>query len=572
MIDCLILGHHDADFAEYVRMVRAMDQRSGAYRDLDLAFVEYEGKPYRALDLLSRFQPGWGRPGFRPLFNTDLLWPTITYLGSFLARRGFTFDYVNAFHLEREVLRDKLLAGDVRTVAITTTLYVSPHPILEIVSFIRALDTGVKVVIGGPFIANQATLVEDEASFGRMFELLGGDFYVISQEGESTLAGLLAALRDGGDPAQVPNLAYRGADGRFVRTAAVRESNPLDENPIDYSLFPAAEVGPFVALRTAKSCPFSCAFCGFPQRAGKYVYDDVEGVERHLDALREVGTVTTLTFLDDTFNVPPKRFKELLRMMIRNNYGFYWNSFYRSDHGDAETIDLMARAGCEGVFLGVESGSDAMLKRMNKTSRRHNYLAAIPAFRAAGISTYASLIVGFPGETLETVQESWDLVEEARPDFFRAQLWYCDPMTPIWAQRAEHGVQGSAFNWTHATMDAPTACDLIERLFLEVEGSLWLPQWGFEQWSTFYLQRRGMSLPQVKTFVRRFNDLVREKLVHGGPTAQHGALIDRLAASTRLGGPDADAEVPHPAVGLDALATTGADTTSNDDARQEFRF
>jgi radical SAM superfamily enzyme YgiQ (UPF0313 family) len=91
----------------------------------------------------------------------------------------------------------------------------------------------------------------------------------------------------------------------------------------------------------------------------------------------------------------------------------------------------MGKAGCEGVFLGVESGSDQMLERMNKTARRADYMKSIPLLRQAGISTYASLIVGFPGETLETVQETMSFVEEARPDFFRAQLWYCDPLTPI---------------------------------------------------------------------------------------------------------------------------------------------
>lgn len=568
MIDCLILGHHDADFADYVRMVRAMDPRSGAYRDLDLAFIEHEGKPYRALDILSRLQPGWGKPGFRPFFNTDQLWPTITYLGSYLARHGFTFDYVNAFHLQRETLRQKLLAGNVRTVAITTTLYVSPHPILEIVSFIRGLDTGVEVVLGGPYIANQAAMATDEASLCQLFDFLGADYYVISQEGELALGRLLRALKEGGDLSQVDNLAYR-RHGRFVRTASSREANALEENPVDYSLFPTAEIGEFVALRTAKSCPFACSFCGFPKRAGKYVFEGVEAVERHLDALRAVGTVSTLTFLDDTFNVPPKRFRELLQMMIRNGYGFHWNSFYRSDHGDAETIELMARAGCEGVFLGVESGSDSMLKRMNKTSRRHNYLQAIPAFREAGISTYASLIVGFPGETLETVQESWDLVEETRPDFFRAQLWYCDPMTPIWDRREELGVRGSAFNWTHDTMDVATACDLIDRLFLSVTGSLWLPQWGFEQWSTFYLQRRGMPIEQVKTFVRSFNALVREKLVHGGESPAHAELMERLALSCRFdaAGDGAVPRAPTPAGG--ALAAAAAPV---DDDLQEFRF
>jgi hypothetical protein len=232
--------------------------------------------------------------------------------------------------------------------------------------------------------------------------------------------------------------------------------------------------------------------------------------------------------------VPKERFKEILRMMIRNNYGFKWNSFFRSDHSDEEAIELMGKAGCEGVFLGIESGSDVMLKTMNKTSRRHNYLKAIPLLREAGVSTHANFIVGFPGETRETVAESVSLIEEARPDFFRAQLWYADPVTPIWKKKDEYGVKGMAFNWSHNTMDYQTACDLVEDMFINVKNSVWLQQHGFEQWSCFYLQRKGMTLNQVKNFLRSFNAIVKEKLIHPENKEIPAHLLEDLRMSARF--------------------------------------
>lgn len=529
--DCLIVGFNDTDLAPWVEMVKSMGEKSGAFRDLNLAYVDYQGRPHRSMDLLNHFHFGPDIDPRRRFSNTDFLWPTITYLGTFLHRRGFTFDYVNQFHLEKEALREKLLHDDILTVAVTTTLYVSPHPILEIISFIRQYNEKVKILVGGPYVSNQIQMLDDEA-VQQLFKYVGADVYVISQEGEAALANLLAALKAGDSLDKVENLAYRDG-GSYVFTAKSTERNELAENMVDYSLFPREHIGEFVSLRTAKSCPFSCSFCGFPQRAGKYVYTGVELVEDELDRLKEIG-VTTLTFLDDTFNVPKTRFKDILRLMIHKGYGFKWNSFYRSDHGDEETIELMGQAGCEGVFLGIESGSDRMLQRMNKTSRRHNYMKAIPLLRQAGISTHANLIVGFPGETLDTYEESVSLIEEAKPDFFRAQLWYCDPVTPIWNRREEFGVQGSGFAWSHNTMDCETACDLVDRMFLGVRGSVWLPQNGFEQWSTFYLQRRGMSMERLKTFLRCFNAAVREKLLHPGKTDVDPNLMASLAASCRF--------------------------------------
>lgn len=537
MTDCLIIGFYDADFPAYVDMVRSMGAEAGAYRDLSLAFVEYDNKPQRSMDLLNHFY-FQGKPGPHEVFhNADFIWPVVTYLSSFLKKHGLSFEYVNLPHLEKEKFKEVLLNSDPLTIAITTTLYVSAHPILEIISFIKQYNQKAKIVVGGPYISNQIKTAEPEVN-QQVFKYLGADFYVFCQEGEMALVNLINALKNGTDLDLVDNIAYRKGKDYHMTRASI-ESNPLEENPIDYTLFSRAEVDEFVTLRTAKSCPFSCSFCGFPQRAGKYKYLSVELAEQELNAIRDIGSVTTLTFIDDTFNVPKARFKELLRMMIRNNYGFKWNCFYRSDHGDAEAIELMGKAGCEGVFLGVESGSDQMLQRMNKTARRKDYLDAIPLLRDAGISTHASLIIGFPGETYDTVAETVDLIETAKPDFYRAQLWYADPITPIWDQREQYGVKGSAFSWSHNTMDSATACDLVDKLFFCVENSIWLPQFGFEQWSTFYLQRKGMSLDRVRQFLKLFNTAIKERMLFPERKTISEPLLEKIRLSCRF-----DEDVP----------------------------
>lgn len=532
MIDCLIIGFNDSNLEEYVSMVKAMGTDSGAYKDLDLALVHYNGKDYRSMDLLNEFYFADGKKVRKPFHNSDFLWPVVAYLGSYLSKHSLTFDYINLFHLEQDKLKEKLERQDILTIAITTTLYVSPQPILEIMSFIGRYNRSAKVIIGGPYIANQ-TKMSDLQSTEKLYEFLGADIYVISQEGELALVNTIKSLKQGSDLGRVDNIAYKKGD-RYAFTLVSIESNPLEENLVNYSLFPTRDIGEFISTRTAKSCPFACSFCGFPERAGRYTYQNIEMVEKELNNIRDIGTVTTLTFLDDTFNVPKGRFKEILQMMIRNNYGFKWNSFYRSDHGDEETIELMKNAGCEGVFLGVESGSDEMLQKMNKTSRRANYLKAIPSLQAAGISTYASLIIGFPGETAETIQETMDFIEEAKPDFYRAQLWYCDPVTPIYRQREELQIKGGAFNWSHHTMDSRTACEWIDRIFFSIQNSVWLPQLGFEQWSTFYLQRRGMSLDRIKKFLICFSALKKAQMLHPDSDSLPGPLLESLKTSCQF--------------------------------------
>lgn len=510
-VDCLIVGPNDGDFGSFVRTVKHMGIRDGAYRDLNLSFVTLDGKPYRSLDLLNRIRDE-SDSGHRPFSNMDLLWPTLTYLRSYLERRGFTTDHVNDFQAEKACFADELRSGRVRTVAITTTLYVWVAPILEIVEFVREHSADTKIIAGGPYIDNQAKLLKPDL-LETALDSIGADIYVISAEGEQTLAEILGALRAERPLSDIENLVVR-QNGRMIRTPARREDNRLEEERPDYTLFAPTEFNESVTLRTAKSCPFACAFCSFPQRAGRWRFLPVDGIRAELDAIRDIGSIQALTFIDDSFNVPKRRFKELLRMMVREDYGFRWNSYLRADHVDDECIELMALSGCEGVFLGVESGSDTMLELMNKSARRADYLRVIPRLRDAGIVCHANLIIGFPGETATTIRETIELVETAQPDFYRAQLWYCDRTTPIWERRSELQIQGAGFSWSHATMDARTASDWVERMFCEIENSIWLQQWGFEPWSIYYLQRRGMTMERVKEFLVAFNEGVRAKLDH----------------------------------------------------------
>lgn len=528
--DCLVLGFYDYPFADYVNMLRGFGPESGAFQDLALAYVELDDQPMRALDVLTHFYYQGRSPG-EPFHNADFLWPVVVYLTNYLRKRGFDADYVNLPHLESADLRRKLLAP-LRTVAITTTVYVSPHPILALIEEVRRINPEVMIVVGGPYVFTQSALLQRE-ELSSLLGYIGADVYVRSREGESTLAALLMALRQDRPLREVPNLAFRDVGGQFVFTPERLEDNELQGDIFDYRQFVGRKPIEFVSLRTAKSCPFACSFCAFPQRAGDYRYLKVDEVRRQLDALSELGTVSTVSFLDDTFNVPSRRFKDILRMMIDAKYGFKWNCFYRADKGDDETIDMMAQAGCEGVFLGVESGSDAMLALMNKSARRHHYVRAIERFRAQEIITYASLIIGFPGETDHTIGETIHFLEQARPDYYRAQLWYADPLTPIWHQRAQHRLKGVGFTWVHDTMMAQEACRWIDRIFLQVNAATWLPQFGFEPWSIYYLLRKGFSRVQIRTFLECFNAAIKHRVLTGRRELPP-ACLDSLRRSCQI--------------------------------------
>jgi radical SAM PhpK family P-methyltransferase len=533
--DCLIIGYNDMNFSDYVKMLRSMGTGHSDYRDLNLNFIEYNGKPYRALDILTHFYFQDKKDVHKPFHNADLMWPVVPYLGTYLCRREFTFDYINLFQFEKERLKEKLEKNDYLTIAITTTIYNFDHPILEAISFIRQYNNKARLIVGGPFISKRSEWM-DQQDLVSLFKYIGADFYVCSREGENALAQIIQALKNAWNFNHIDNIAYR-ENSQYSVTSTSFELNSLEENMIDYTLFPREVIGGFVNLRLSKGCPHRCAFCGFPTRARKYMGMSLENVKNELDTLRNFGTVTKLHFIDDTVNVPLKRFKNILRLMIKEKYDFRWNCYFRCDYMDEETVELMRNSGCEGVFLGLESANDTVLKNMNKKAGKEYYLRNIPLFKQAGIVTFVSVFVGFPGETMETFQETLDFLEETQPDFYRPQLWYCDPITPIYKEREKYGLTGSNFAWSHNTMDAGTACDLLERSLLAVDIPVWVPDPGYNYSSVYYMEHRGMSIEKQKTFLGCFQAVVREKLLYPGKKEISPHLLESLKKSCRFDEP-----------------------------------
>jgi radical SAM PhpK family P-methyltransferase len=517
-------------FVEYEKTLRKMGVNSGAYRDLDLSFVRHDGQ---LLDASGAFNlvSGAGDPaqsGLKRLHTHEMLSAAVAYLGTYLHRRGFSFDYVNAFQDQKEVLADKLQSRDITAIAITTTLYVSVFPILEIIEFVRQYNSDAKIIVGGPFVSTQARS-NNPRELEYLLKSIGADVYVDSAQGEATLVKVLSALKAGDSMEGIENIYYKEGDG-YHTAPKLREDNLLSDNMVDWSLL-GESVGEYANARTAISCPFSCSFCGFPEHAGKYQTAEIGAVIGELKSLYDTGSVKMVHFIDDTFNVPKKRFKDLMLAMIESRLPLQWTCHFRCQFADRDMVELMKKSGCVGVFLGLESGNDQILRNMNKATDVARYRRGIELLKEFGILTYGSFIVGFPGETEETVMDSVRLIEETGIDFYRTQLWFYEAITPIASQKETYGIKGSNFEWRHNTMDSRQAADLIESIFLSVDRSVWLPQQNFDFINVFHITSQGIDIDRVKRFVRAFNSGVKEKICNRAQQELSTSAFQRLSRS-----------------------------------------
>lgn len=515
VLDCVVVGYNDLGFGEFAEYRKERRDRQGMYTEILHNSVMFNGRRTHYMELLNHVVEQ--ATGTNPRLNVfEMPNLAVCYLASFLRRRGFAVEIVNFFTYEKDRLK-ALLAEGPRTVAITTTYYVDPAPIIDIVNFVREHGhPETRIVIGGPHIFNTAFnnfLKDDPDTQDFILGRMGGDIYITDSQGETTLARVLGAVRDGGsDLHRVPNLVYRNGGDAFHRSAREAEDNDLDTNGVDWSSFGTDFVAPINYMRTARSCPFSCTFCNFPVFAGDHKVASVARIESELRTLHAMGT-RYMTFVDDTFNVPLPRFKEICRMMIKNRFDFRWVSFFRCSNADDEAFDLMAESGCTAVYLGVESGDQKILNLMNKFARLDKYIAGIGKLNARGIITHCGIIVGFPGETAETAMNSFNFLQDAAPTTFNAHLYYHDALSPIHKRSEEFGIKGGDFSWTHNTMDWREAAQWTEYLTGNVTNSVPLTNYGFDIWAMPYLMSRGISREQILGFA----DIARDMLVQSLP-------------------------------------------------------
>lgn len=510
--DCILIGFNEIDFTDFARAQKVFEANSGSYRELLTNSVLLGDRRRTYMDLLNAVRERIdGKPSRLTAFEMPSL--GVAYLTSFLQHRGFDVGVVNFFNTGKDRLAE-LLAGSPSAVAITTTYYVDDEPIRQIIKFVREHNPRVPIIVGGPRVHNlcagQTTQVQDV-----LLGAIGADVYIDSAQGEDTLAAVLKALRDNeGDLSRTPNLIYRdpaAPRGPMLRTLPMIESNDLNENAVDWSCFSPDYYTPTTYMRTSRSCSFGCAFCNYPTMAGPLTLSDVSTIENELRYLCDHG-VRNIIFVDDTFNVPLPRFKKILRMMIDNKFDLRWVSFFRCSNADDEAFDLMAEAGCIGVFLGIESGDQRILKNMTKFAKTDRYEYGIQELTRRGIVTLASIVLGFPGENEESVNNTIDFLNRTRPTFYNVQLYYHDVLAPIEKQREKYGIVGSGYSWRHDTMSWQEAADWKDELIRRVEGSALMPLYGLSIWCIPYLLAQGMTMDEIIRFCRSATQLVKKGL------------------------------------------------------------
>jgi anaerobic magnesium-protoporphyrin IX monomethyl ester cyclase len=161
------------------------------------------------------------------------------------------------------------------------------------------------------------------------------------------------------------------------------------------------------SIMLTRGCPYKCDFCSKPVFGDHFRKRNISDIIDEIEYCQSLG-YDYLWIADDCFTLDLNFVESFCDAIIKNNIEIKWNCLSRADFKDSSIIKKMRNAGCDKVYLGLESGNDEILKLMNKRANIADGELSVKLFKEAGIKTAGFFIVGYPGETLDTIEETFN--------------------------------------------------------------------------------------------------------------------------------------------------------------------
>ena len=242
----------------------------------------------------------------------------------------------------------------------------------------------------------------------------------IMGEAELTLEEILP----GKEYKDILGITYRcGAD--IVSNERRPFNNELDKLPypardlVDNNIYRRPDTNEVQAvIKVSRGCPFHCFFClATPVSGAKVRYRSAENIIGEIRECYEKYGIKNFIFWSDIFNLDKEWVHNLCDAIIESGLKITFSTNSRADTADSGTIDLMKKAGCKLVSIGIESGSQLMLDKMGKKITLNDIKNTVSLFKKKGIKVYAYYVLGLPWESEETARETIEFSKKLNTHF-----------------------------------------------------------------------------------------------------------------------------------------------------------
>ncbi|MFC1685673.1 B12-binding domain-containing radical SAM protein [Nanoarchaeota archaeon] len=331
---------------------------------------------------------------------------------------------------------EKILSKNAKYVGFSTLTPRFPT-ITRICRDLKKANKDLVTMVGGPHITGRPQDCKYE-----------GIDYGILGEGEEAFLKLLNSLESKQDVTKTPNLAYK-ENGKVMtnpKTAFIKDLDALPRPAWDLldlkkykdPAFFGEE--PHAGIFTTRGCPYDCIFCASKVTwERKLRFHSIDNVIEEFGTLSKKG-INNLYFYDDQFAVKPQRAIELGKRMISSGLNMKYIVQIRADSVNQELAHTLKESGCLSAAIGVETGNEEMLKVIKKKETKDEIRNAVKILKDEGVPITTSYVLGLPGDTHETLQQTLDFAKELNTEQMKFMLLTPVPGTEAYRMAVEKGL------------------------------------------------------------------------------------------------------------------------------------
>jgi anaerobic magnesium-protoporphyrin IX monomethyl ester cyclase len=355
----------------------------------------------------------------------------LAYLASTLEKEKHIVEILdlNAEPLNDDILLERVSSSDL--IGFTSTMASQK----EALRLAQLMDGG-QIIFGGP-----------QASARPEVYLNIPGSIVFEGEAEISLPQYLQKLAKGQDGLDTPGIIYQDSQKILVRNSRAPLLARIDDigmparhllNMQAYTVRLAGQRA--TNMMSSRGCPFNCIFCYHDYLGKVYRARSANNVVQEMEMLRDQYDIGAILFYDDNFTLQRRRVEEICNKISERGLDMKWRCYSRVNGIDEKLLVKMKKAGCSEIVFGVESGSQRTLDLSCKGIKVEESLKALQMCREVGISTKSYLMIGFPWETLDDLQQTVDFVDQVLPSQVHVVIVTPFPGTPLEIMLHEQGI------------------------------------------------------------------------------------------------------------------------------------
>lgn len=379
------------------------------------------------------------------------------YLNSFLKNHGYESKILDFFFSNLHDIKKILLRENADIIGITCLTH-SRHSSIKMAALIKLLKKDTIVIFGG----HHATFMYEQ-----LLQEYDIDFIVFG-EGEKKLLDLVKAI-EGKIPLEVvKGIAYK-KNGNIVQQISSDIDNledldklpfPITEEDLDifknYPPLIETQYGDFNTLSnfsyvhlnaksciilSSRGCPFNCTFCAGNKFWGrKYRFRSPQNVANEIEYYYKTLGFRFFKFWDLAFTLNSERTIEICREIIKRGLKIHFYCQSRVESLTEDMIKWLKKSGCICIGIGVESGSERILKNIKKSIKIKSVIRTFSICKKHEIRVFPFLIVGNPGENEESISKTKNLMRIIKPYKILVEKMYILPGTEIYESKKKHGL------------------------------------------------------------------------------------------------------------------------------------